>query len=265
MKRIQLILAAASLVGATGLNAQAKPKTEQKVYSPSKEECVSRDGNTECRIFRFKEDSSLIKRAMIGVSVQTTGTKRDTLGVFIASVTPDGPAEKAGIVEGERIAAINGVDLRVAAADVEDSYTAGIASHRLTREVQKLTPGATVTLRVVSGGRSRDVQVVTARASDLMKLHGPFGMVFPGGQLMQPGMPGMPGFENLRIMRENLEPLREMRINPNVRIRTTTPLRIAPKAPVHLHIDDEDVITTPAAVPAPPKPAVISGKFRTSI
>src|SRR5258708_1867025 len=83
-----------------------------------------------------------------GLDLRTTGTRRDTLGVFVEAVTPKGPAENAGIIEGDRIAAINGVDLRTTAADAEDSYTGGLAAHRLTREVQKLTPGSKVNLRV---------------------------------------------------------------------------------------------------------------------
>lgn len=200
MKRIQLFLAAASLVGATGLSAQTKTRQEPKVSLPAREGCVTKDGNTECRIWHFKGDSSAIKRAVIGVEVQTTGTKRDTLGVFIARVTPDGPAEKAGIVEGDRIASINGVDLRVPAADVDDSYTAGLAAHRLMREMQKLTPGAQVSLRVTSGGRIRDVQVTSIRASELRKLSGEFGLSFPPMPLVpampemtpMPAMPAMP-------------------------------------------------------------------------
>lgn len=229
MKKIQLILAAASLFGATSLDAQAK-KTELK-EKRAEESCTTNDGVTSCRIYRFKEDSSLIKRAAIGVSVQTTGTKRDTIGVFIARVTPDGPAEKAGIVEGERIAAVNGVDLRVDAADVDDSYTAGIASHRLTRELQKLTPGALVTLRVVSGGRSREVQVTTVRASELMKEQPGFGMVFPR-------MPSMPSMPHMKIFRENMD-----------------------------EMTHERIIQAPSAAPVvvPAKPARISGTINRSI
>lgn len=36
-------------------------------------------------------------RAVLGLSMSSTG-KRDTLGVLVQSVTPGGPAEKAGIV-----------------------------------------------------------------------------------------------------------------------------------------------------------------------
>ncbi|HST08542.1 MAG TPA: hypothetical protein VLJ83_10235, partial [Gemmatimonadaceae bacterium] len=106
------------------------------------------------------------------------------------------------------IAAINGVDLRTSAGDIEDSYTNGLAAHRLTREVQKLAPGARVSLRVYSGGRVRDVQVTAGKASDVMRL----------GNRMMPGMEGMMRFggpgggamllaPDMSMMRERLRDL----------------------------------------------------------
>jgi hypothetical protein len=258
MRKIQLILAVAGLVSTSALNAQTKPKTEKdaKVFKPSEEECTSKDGMTTCNIFRFREDSSLIKRAAIGVQIQTTGTKRDTIGVFIARVVPNGPAEKAGIVEGERIVSVNGVDLRVPAADVEDSYTAGLASHRLSREIEKLTPGAVVRLQVNSGGRTREVQVTTVRASEIRKIEG-FGM-FEG----TPFPPDMPGMPNIRILRENMGQLRMLRpggaiVTPRVapsRVRIISPSA----APTRYQIEDDMVFEGPAKPPAPalvPAPA----------
>ena len=249
MRKTQLFLAGIGLLGATGLNAQTKPKTEkekERVWKSPEESCISTDGRTECRVFRFSEDSSLIKRAAIGVRVQTTGTKRDTIGVFIAGVVPNGPAERAGIVEGERIVSINGVDLRVPAADVGDSYTAGLAAHRLTREMEKVTPGAVVRLQVNSGGRTREVQVTTMRASEVHKMSGDFGMVFP----RMPGLPHM------------LAPTR---------------IRVVPapsKVPMQFNFDEDVMFEAPAMPPAPAlaptpaipaKPAKISGQFTSII
>lgn len=262
MRKIQLFLAAIGLLGASSLNAQTKPKTESKerVWKDAEESCTSKDGKTECRVVRWKEDSSMIKRAALGVRVQTTGTKRDTIGVFIAGVVPDGPAEKAGIVEGERIVSINGVDLRVPAADVDDSYTAGLAAHRLTREIEKLTPGAVVRLQVNSGGRTREVQVTTMRASEVHKMSGAFGM-----------FPGMPGMSNVRILREQLGPLRMLRgttVTP--RIHVPAPSR----APMHFNFNDDMLFEAPAIPPAPAlaptplipaKPVKVSGQFTTII
>jgi predicted metalloprotease with PDZ domain len=115
----------------------------------------------------LRRDAS--SRPVIGVSLQSTGSHRDTLGVFVTGVAPGGPAERAGIIEGHRIAAIDGVDLRVPAADVGDAMVASTRSSRLAREIEKLEPGATVRLRVWSDGRFRDVTVEVGRYEDVYK------------------------------------------------------------------------------------------------
>ncbi|HEY3112470.1 MAG TPA: PDZ domain-containing protein [Gemmatimonadaceae bacterium] len=252
MKSLMLLSAVAALVAAT-LNAQVtapKPDSTCTHYP---------DGRVECRVFRrgvpgdsalrnrilYRMDSAMAKRAALGLELRTTGTRRDTLGVFVEAVTPKGPAETAGIIEGDRIASINGVDLRTSAADTEDSYTNGLAAHRLAREVQKLSPGARVTLRVYSGGRFRDVQVTAAKASDVMHLGNRFRFAMPGmGGTMEFGGPGtmmlgpeMPMMPDRMepLMREQIEPLLRERMNdwpdriqfrPPVRIRTLGPARV---------------------------------------
>ncbi len=106
-------------------------------------------------------------RPVIGVTTSPMGNARDTLGVFVSSVNDSGPAAKAGIVEGDRIAAINGVSLRVAREDAGDSQVAQAKADRLRSELAKVTAGATVELTVISAGRSRNVRVTTVKASDL--------------------------------------------------------------------------------------------------
>ena len=217
MKALLLISVVAAMSAAATLDAQA-------VKGQADSTCTKySDGRVECRVFRgripgdsafgnrifLRMDSAMAKRAALGLELRATGTPRDTLGVFIDGVTPKGPAENAGIVEGDRIAAINGVDLRTPAADLDDSYSNGLASHRLSREVQKLTPGSRVTLRVYSGGRFRDVQVVAGKASDVMRLGNHFRIGIPGADGMEFDGPGgvmIPG-PDMQIFRDRIEPL----------------------------------------------------------
>jgi len=260
-----LLLSAVAVASATApLNAQVKSA------KPDSSCTKDSDGRTECRIFRYGPgdslarhpmfyymDSAMAKRAALGLELRTTGTKRDTLGVFVEAVTPKGPAEAAGIVEGDRIATINGVDLRTSAGDTDDDYTNGLAAHRLGREVQKLAPGAKVNLRVYSGGRFRDVQVTAGKATDLMR-HMRFSFRTPGrdgmmefdgpGRMMMLGpdahiMPLEPFMkERLEpLMKERLEPLMKERLEPMLRermrdlprtIEIRSPLRIKTRAPV---------------------------------
>ena len=261
MRVIVSILTGAALLGAVPvLQAQQKaPKKEKQpstAIKPEKDGCVTRDGRTECVFRRMDFDSVMTKRPAIGVQLAATGSVRDSIGVFVSRVTPNGPAEKAGIVEGDRIVAINGVDLRLNSADAGDSYAAELPVRRLTREVGKLTPGAVATLRVWSGGRVRDVPVTVGRASDLRE----FGMMdgYPRGFIV-PG-PDMDGLrmqlrdfprmkrEEMRIPRMKLEGLRD-----RIRMEHLAPLRdgvrfkmLAPSRVRVFHdgdwFDDPDVI-----------------------
>ncbi|MGH7603014.1 MAG: PDZ domain-containing protein [Gemmatimonadaceae bacterium] len=228
MKGFLTLSAVAAALTATTLQAQTartRPDSTCTKYS---------DGRTECRAYRvrllgdsawrntmfMRMDSVMAKRAALGLELRTTGTRRDTLGVFVEAVTPKGPADAAGIIEGDRIAAINGVDLRTPSADTDDAYSNGLASHRLSREVQKLTPGSRVTLRIYSDGRFRDVQVVAGKATDLMRLGNRFNLMIPRGDGMEsyPGMiaPGalMPPARMAPMMMQRTEPLMMRRTEP---------------------------------------------------
>lgn len=118
-------------------------------------------------------------RATLGIGLGGSGSRRDTLGILIASVTDDGPADKARIEEGDRIAAINGVDLRVAQADAGDWAVSSSRMRRLNRELEKVNAGDEVELRLTRSGQTRTVRVKTIAHKDLPE--GNSGMFFIGG------------------------------------------------------------------------------------
>jgi len=214
-------------------------------------------------------DSVMMKRAALGLQLSATGSPRDTVGVFVSRVSPKGPAENAGIVEGDRIVSINGVDLRVSPADAGDDYASGLPTRRLTREVEKLKPGNVATLRVSSGGRIHDVQVTAGRASDLRD--GPFGMMMNMGGLdgMLRSMPRMNmeylprmRMEDMPRMREQMREmplrLREMEAPMRIRLnegeggtyRTLTPSRVrimGPEGSVYIYRDSAGTLKSRAA------------------
>lgn len=105
-------------------------------------------------------------RPRLGISIESSGAN-DTLGVLVASVTKDGPADKSGIKEGDRLVAINGVNLRLAPADAQDEEMQGVVSRRLTRELARHKSGDEVELRLVRDGRPQTIKVKTAAASEL--------------------------------------------------------------------------------------------------
>jgi S1-C subfamily serine protease len=106
-------------------------------------------------------------RAVVGISTSVSTGARDTLGLLVSSVTRGGPAEKAGIEEGNRIAAINGVNLKLAAADLGDADMERLMSRRLSRELDKIKPGDDVDLRVYAGGQTRAIKVKTVDPESL--------------------------------------------------------------------------------------------------
>jgi S1-C subfamily serine protease len=120
--------------------------------------------STRSSVFRRLDD-----RATLGLGLASTGSKRDTLGVFVMSVDEDGPAAKAGIEEGARIASINGVDLRVARDDAGDEFVSSTRLNRLDREMNKVKPGESVELKIWQNGSMRTVKATTVSFAEQRK------------------------------------------------------------------------------------------------
>ncbi len=133
-------------------------------------------------------------RAVLGVAMGGSGGKRDTLGVFLSSVTDGGPAEKAGIAEGDRIAAIDGIDLRVPREDAGDDAIGNARRNRLTKALRDKKPGDDVTLRVFQNGRYKEIKVKLGKASDVGDNMGAFIFGDDGGAINLRGltMPRVP-------------------------------------------------------------------------
>lgn len=96
-------------------------------------------------------------RTLLGVVLSTSGNTRDTLGLLVSVLVPGGAAEQAGIEEGNRITAINGISLRVPPASIGDADASDAVVRRLDRELADIRAGDEVTLRVMASGRSRTV------------------------------------------------------------------------------------------------------------
>ncbi len=175
--------------------SQGQSKTLSVVPSTSTEESEEASGS-------WRE--VLAERAVFGMSIASTGTARDTLGVFVQSVVEDGPAAKAGIIEGDRIAAINGVSVRVAREDVDDDEAGAARADRLAREIGKLKVGDSAELTVVSAGRARTVRVTAVSSREL-----------PGGD-MQTFSFKMPNIEMRRFSPQMNEGVIEIPMRPHL-------------------------------------------------
>jgi hypothetical protein len=156
-------------------------EVELRVYSGGERRTVRiRTGDSDSLFgHRRLSRNDLDERASLGIGLASTHSRRDTLGVFVMYVDDSGPAARAGIEEGNRIAAINGIDLRVDREDATDGDASMSKVRRLQREVTNLRPGDDVELRVYADGRFHTVQLRAARASDLSRRQGAF--MIPGG------------------------------------------------------------------------------------
>jgi S1-C subfamily serine protease len=147
--RLRLVLTSALVLS----SAAVLPAQNARIYS-----------TPSARLLRVGDDQP---RAALGITTSGSTSARDTLGLLVSSVSPNSPAEKAGLEEGDRIASINGLNLRIASADVGDFDVSSAMSRRLTRELSRLHPGDDVDLRVYSRGQFRSMHLRTIDSDSL--------------------------------------------------------------------------------------------------
>lgn len=99
----------------------------------------------------------------LGMSLAATGSKRDTLGLFVEAVAPHGPAERAGIVEGDRVISIDTVDLHLAALASTDPGLKDNVTSRLQQAMQAAKAGTALRVKIYAGGKVRTVTVTPAK------------------------------------------------------------------------------------------------------
>jgi predicted metalloprotease with PDZ domain len=164
---------------------RAGDELDLRVYASGQTKAVKVKAIDSDSLYRSRVSTRLGERATLGISLAVTGSSRDTLGVFVMSVDDGGPAAKAGIEEGNRIAAINGVDVRARRGDEDDWSLRSASLNRLQREIQRVRPGDEVDLRVYSSGQYKNVKVKSASALDFpnrkrsMTIIGPDRVVVP--------------------------------------------------------------------------------------
>jgi S1-C subfamily serine protease len=142
------------------------------------------------RVFTFTSG-----RPRIGVTVDNRADKdRDKIGARLQAVTPDGPAEKAGLQAGDIITRFNGVSLGGVKSDDEDE--SGPAA-KLVELARKLEPGDTVDVEYRRGGDSKKARIVAQDLGALGMGHG-FRVEVPRMEMlprMGPELGGMPRVE----------------------------------------------------------------------
>ena len=148
--------------------------------------------NTAKRVVPVLIEEGDYSYAYLGISGTTLGNilaeinglPSQTRGVLLVGVVPDGPADKAGLVEAEDTRDVDGVtypvdgDIITAIDDVPVRGIDDLISHM----VQRNRPGDEVTLDVLAGGRSRKVVVELSARPEI----GPLS-VMPESSFPTPG------------------------------------------------------------------------------
>jgi len=92
-------------------------------------------------------------RAVLGINIGAPGSEDATAGVEVLSVSPAGPADRAGLEAGDRIMRIDGVSLL--------AQGEGTPRERLLAHMREIEPGDTVVLEYRRGADEHRVEVVT--------------------------------------------------------------------------------------------------------
>ena len=115
----------------------------------------------------------------------TADSAKDKIGARIREVTPQGPADRAGLKSGDIITKFNGTSLGGIPADDKDESGPG---QKLIELARKLDVGDTVVVAYRRGSETRTARIIAedVHMSGMMKM--------PGGMYSMPDLPRMRGF-----------------------------------------------------------------------
>jgi membrane-associated protease RseP (regulator of RpoE activity) len=127
------------------------------------------------------------RRARLGIKVNLQARDTDSLGAYVESVTPNGPAAKAGLRSGDVITKLDGQSVLTGGeADENSSAHQSLPGLRLIELAARLQPADTVPVEFLRGKDRKTVSLITEKEPDsFAEGHGgrPFTMRF-----LRPGM-----------------------------------------------------------------------------
>jgi membrane-associated protease RseP (regulator of RpoE activity) len=166
-----LLVAATNVVG-TPVAAQEEPEDCR---------CVDRDGNEieDCTCLRTPRITQVMPRAFalvgdsrprLGISVDVTDEADDAVrGARVVDVLEGGPADEAGLQEGDVITHVDGRSLSEplgAEAERDIDLDGSVPAQRLLALARDLEPGPSVEIAYVRDGRQRTTMVEARDLSD---------------------------------------------------------------------------------------------------
>jgi C-terminal processing protease CtpA/Prc len=117
------------------------------------------NGDAMTRMAAARERMEKLKqRGFLGIDLDDDDDARDT-GVTVSGVTPGGPAEKAGLREGDSITGINGTSFKTSGDDS--------ASDKLVEFMRGTKPGDSLKVAYSRDGKSATATVTAGSLSDM--------------------------------------------------------------------------------------------------
>ena len=176
-----MILSALSAVSAlpAGLAAQERqPVPRRKVV-------IQED---EPQVIRERVRAITQRRARLGVTVDMRASDNDSIGATLQSVTPGGPADKAGLRSGDIVTRIDGKSL-VAGDNTKAGEDQSLPGGRLVELASQLKPGQSVSIEYRRGAARRTTTLVAGdepfMAMEVFPDGGDFEFKVPGGMTLE--------------------------------------------------------------------------------
>src|SRR5438045_1362 len=108
------------------------------------------------------------RRARLGIKVNLQARDTDSLGAYVESVSPNGPAAKAGIRSGDVITKVGGESVLAGGrAERQRDERRSLPGLRLIELAAKLEPADTVAIELLRGKERRTVSLVTENEPDM--------------------------------------------------------------------------------------------------
>jgi PDZ domain len=130
------------------------------------------DSTRPGRLERMDEPEGLMRivmnrRARLGIKVNLQARNSDSLGAYVESVSPNGPAAKAGLRSGDVITKLDGKSVLAGGqAEAEADRRQSLPGLRLIELAARLEPNDTVPVEFLRGKDRRTVSVVTEDEPD---------------------------------------------------------------------------------------------------
>jgi S1-C subfamily serine protease len=133
----------------------------------------------------------LQRRARLGITVRLSQSDTDSIGAYVESVTPGGPAARAGIRSGDIITRVKGQSV-LSSPDRRVDRDESMPGVRLTELAARLEPNDTIQVEFVRDGSRRTTTLVTGD-EPVVVLGDEIRMRFPDLSFLERGRESFPG------------------------------------------------------------------------